>query len=134
MPELKTKCAKCGAEILVTTARRTGGICMKCEQAANPPNYAVTAEDEMRFKEIDKIVLRLHQGCSEEEFAQLRCPVCNGAVTLSVHPSLNAFCVRCADNTLHFIRHESTSRAPRWWKKRITGGWYDDPHCVQSQN
>lgn len=104
---------------------------MKCKQAANPPNYAVTVQDEMRFKEIDKIVQRLLQGCSEDEFAQLRCPVCAQRLVLSVHPNLRSFCVRCAANTLHFIRHESVSRAPRWWQNKISGGWFDDSQCAQ---
>ncbi|MGV3755621.1 MAG: hypothetical protein ACO1QS_09595 [Verrucomicrobiota bacterium] len=31
MPELKTKCNKCGTEILLTTAARTEGLCMPCK-------------------------------------------------------------------------------------------------------
>lgn len=49
MSEAKTKCTKCGVEILVTTAARTGGLCMPCK--TNPPSNeppptseAITAE------------------------------------------------------------------------------------------
>jgi len=31
MPEAKTKCSECDAEILETTAARTGGLCMPCK-------------------------------------------------------------------------------------------------------
>jgi hypothetical protein len=36
MSEAKTKCTVCGAEILATTASRTGGSCMPCK--VNPPS------------------------------------------------------------------------------------------------
>jgi len=32
MPEPKTRCTKCGAEILQATATRTGGLCMPCKR------------------------------------------------------------------------------------------------------
>src|SRR5689334_13496316 len=35
MPEAKTKCRECNAELLVATANRTGGVCMPCLQRAN---------------------------------------------------------------------------------------------------
>lgn len=49
MSEEKTKCIRCGVEILATTATRTGGLCMPCK--TNPPSNeppptaeAITAE------------------------------------------------------------------------------------------
>lgn len=36
MSEAKSRCAECGAEILATTATRTGGLCMPCK--TNPPS------------------------------------------------------------------------------------------------
>ena len=36
MEEAKTVCTKCGSEILVATAKRTGGICMACKNG--PPS------------------------------------------------------------------------------------------------
>jgi len=37
MTEAKTKCTTCGAEILVATAERTGGLCMPCKQGRPRP-------------------------------------------------------------------------------------------------
>jgi len=36
MPEPKTRCTKCGAEILQATATRTGGLCMPCKTGPKP--------------------------------------------------------------------------------------------------
>lgn len=37
MPQAKSKCVKCGAEILAATAERTGGLCMPCKQGRPLP-------------------------------------------------------------------------------------------------
>ena len=130
MAEAKTKCNECGAEILVATAERTGGSCMPCHQKANPITFEITPEDEERFRAINAIVARLVDGCSEEEFSSLRCPVCTGPLALSVHPRLRAFSVRCSSSTLHFCRHEAIATAPAWWHSYVTGGWYERPWDV----
>jgi len=44
MPELKTKCVKCGAEILATTSERTGGMCMPCKER-RPRPVRLSAEE-----------------------------------------------------------------------------------------
>jgi len=36
MSEPKVACIRCGSEILAATARRTGGICMPCQNGAPP--------------------------------------------------------------------------------------------------
>jgi len=36
MPEPKTRCNKCGTEILQATATRTGGLCMPCKNGWEP--------------------------------------------------------------------------------------------------
>lgn len=51
MPEqAKTNCTKCGAEILVATAERTGGLCMPCKQGRPRP---VTLAPEQAEAELD---------------------------------------------------------------------------------
>ena len=131
MPEPKTECRQCGAEILVATAKRTGGICMPCSQKANPQTYEITLQDEERIRKKREIIKRLIEGCSEEEFAALRCPICGSALNLHVHPNLQTFAVSCATNTLHLFMHESILAAPAWWNGRISGGWLDDGDSIR---
>ncbi len=97
---------------------------MPCQQRMNPPKYEVTSEDEERIGRIDAIIRRLKAGCSEEDFAKLRCPACGAALALHVHPNLHNFAVACTASTLHLMRHADISEAPAWWRSRITGGWY----------
>jgi len=127
MPEPKTKCSQCGALILLATAERTGGMCMPCKVRSDQPNvpkYEITPEDQERFRKIDEIFRRLMEGCTEEEFTNLRCPVCGAALIFHVHPKLHSFFVRCAASNLHLSRHGNISEAPAWWHGRIGGGWY----------
>jgi hypothetical protein len=44
MPQLKTKCVKCGVEILTTTAERTGGLCMPCKEH-RPHRVTLSAQE-----------------------------------------------------------------------------------------
>ncbi len=126
MAEPKTRCSQCGAEILLATAERNGGLCMPCKQRANPPRFEVTPQDEERFRKNDEILRRLLEGCSEEEFTKLRCPACGSVLTLHVHPNLRAFAVRCSVSTLHLMRHDKISKPPAWWNNRVGGEWLDD--------
>jgi hypothetical protein len=66
---------------------------------------------------------RLVDGCSEDEFANMRCPVCNGHLVL--HPRGRSFSIRCKTNALHLMKHGTTEKAPKWWAKWISGGWLD---------
>jgi len=127
MPEAKTRCIKCNAEILIATAERTGGSCMPCHRRANPVTLEVTVtpDDERRWRANDAIIARLLGGCSEGEFASLRCPVCDGALSLSVHPRLHSFCVRCVSSTLHLCRHGTITEAPAWWHAHVSDDWLD---------
>ena len=45
MPEAKTICAKCGYEMLATTAERTGGLCVPCSEGRKVDR---TARDHMQ--------------------------------------------------------------------------------------
>jgi hypothetical protein len=127
MPEAKSRCNECDTEILVVTAEQTGGLCIPCHRRANPATVevTVTSDDEMRWRKNDAIIARLLSGCSEDEFALLRCPVCDGALSLSVHPRLHSFCVRCVSSTLHLCRHETVAAPPGWWHAHVSGGWLD---------
>jgi hypothetical protein len=99
---------------------------MPCKQRANPPTYEVTAQDKERFRKNEEILRHLLEGCSEEEFTKLHCPVCGSALTLHVHPKLHTFTVSCSASTLHLMKHDRIAEAPAWWQSRISGGWYDD--------
>ena len=127
MPEPKTKCSQCGADILLATAERTGGVYMPCKRHSDQPTpteYEITPADEERFRKNDEIFRRLLEGCTEEEFTKLGCPVCGSALILNVHPELHTFSVRCPVSAAHLMRHESISEAPAWWHGRMLGGWY----------
>jgi hypothetical protein len=99
---------------------------MSCKHRADPTQYDISPQDEERLRKVDAIFRHLLGGCSEREFTKLRCPVCGSALTLHVHPNLHTFAVSCTASTLHFMRHDSISEAPIWWRTRIGGGWYDD--------
>jgi DNA replicative helicase MCM subunit Mcm2 (Cdc46/Mcm family) len=97
---------------------------MPCHQRANPPKTPeITADDIRRWEQIASIVRRVKEGCSEAEFAALRCPKCGAALALHVHPNLHTFAVFCTTSTLHMMKHESTAEAPTWWHNRITSDW-----------
>ena len=83
-----------------------------------------------RWRKIDAIFGSVLSGCSEEEFASLRCPVCDGGLQLDVHPKLRSFFVRCAVSSLHLGKHGEMEQSPTWWHSRVSGGWYEDsgPH------
>src|SRR5687768_7596299 len=120
MPEAKTKCSKCGTEVLVATSERTGGSCMPCHQRAQPISYDLTPDNERRVLAIDAIIRLVLGGCSEDEFGTLRCPVCGGSLRLNVHPNLRAFCVSCTVSSLHLCRSEEIQQAPAWWHSRVS--------------
>jgi hypothetical protein len=50
MTESKTKCTACGAEILVATAERTGGLCMPCKEGRPRPVILSPGEAEAELK------------------------------------------------------------------------------------
>ena len=85
-----------------------------------------TADDERRCLAIDAIFRLLLAGCSEEEFAAFRCPVCGGGLELNVHPDLRCFFVRCVASSVHLGKHGEIEQAPAWWQSRVSGGWYGD--------
>jgi hypothetical protein len=87
------------------------------------PHIEITSEDEARFRAIDAIFTQLVSGCSEDEFRELRCPVCGDSLTLNVHPKLHSFFVRCVSSSVHLGRHGEIVEAPSWWQSRVTGGW-----------
>jgi len=50
MTEAKTKCTACGAEILMATAERTGGLCMPCKQGIPRPVILSVHEAEVELQ------------------------------------------------------------------------------------
>ncbi len=64
------------------------------------------------------------EGCAEEQFDEMNCPTCGGPLTLSVHPDMRQFFVRCASDTTHVAMHGENAAAPEWWKAHLSGGWY----------
>ena len=50
MPEAKSKCVKCGAEILAATAERNGGLCMPCKQSRPLPVMLTASEAEAELE------------------------------------------------------------------------------------
>jgi hypothetical protein len=50
MSEIKSKCVKCGAEILTSTAERTGGLCLPCKQGRPRPVTLASEEAEVELE------------------------------------------------------------------------------------
>lgn len=75
---------------------------------------------------IGDIRARMVAGCSAEEFAVMRCPVCGGSLELCVHPRGRVFFVRCVADTTHVAFHAVNPDAPAWWAAHRSGGWLSE--------
>lgn len=75
---------------------------------------------------IEDIRRRVVCGCSAEEFAGLRCPVCESGLRLDSHPrpggSALVF-VRCLASSVHVSFTDRADVAPAWWAGHRSGGW-----------
>ena len=128
MAELKTACHNCRAEILATTAERNGGLCAPCHQAEHPIRFERTPADEARSRAIDEIRSQVLTGCSAEEFAALRCPVCGSPLRLDSHPRRRIVSVACVEDTSHVRFDGVFVEPPAWWSAHHRdGGWLFDP-------
>jgi len=62
--------------------------------------------------------------CSETQFSELHCPVCNGGLMFVVHPNGQRFFVRCEMSSTHLSMHGEYPNPPAWWGSHArTGGW-----------
>jgi hypothetical protein len=128
MAELKTACSDCRAEILLTTAERNGGLCAPCYRIGHPIRFELTPADEARLRAIDAIRGKVLTGCSAEEFAALRCPVCGGPLRLDAHPRRRIVSVGCVADTSHVRFDGVVAEPPAWWSiHHRDGGWLFDP-------
>jgi hypothetical protein len=131
MAEPKTACRNCRAVILVTTAERNGGLCAPCFIARQPVRPERTpAEEEARSRAITEIRDRLLAGCTAEEFAAMRCPVCGAVLNLSTLPrggTRAAIHVMCTSSLAHVAFHTGSPVAPEWWAEHRSGGWLTEP-------
>jgi hypothetical protein len=129
MEELKTTCCRCGREILATTAERLGGLCALCHYADNPHRFELPPDFEQRRQAIDEIRKKVLAGCSAEEFAVLKCPVCASKLKIDTHPrpgdSAYVF-VACTIDTSHVAFTDEAEIAPHWWVAHRSGGWLID--------
>ena len=66
----------------------------------------------------------LSEGCSHEEFLQMRCPKCHGDLQVTVHPKGRKFFVRCTKDSTHLAMQGESENPPEWFRERIGGGWY----------
>ncbi|MEX2172456.1 MAG: hypothetical protein WD851_24255 [Pirellulales bacterium] len=82
------------------------------------------AETSDRFLAIESIRERLIEGCSEEEFATLYCPVCGAVLSINVHQNHSTFHVRCTRDGTHVSFHDRSDCKPAWWVAHMRGGWY----------
>ena len=69
---------------------------------------------------------RLVAGCSAEEFAGMRCPVCGGRLELDVHSRGRMFFVRCVADTTHVAFHAVNPDASAWWAAHRSSGWISE--------
>jgi hypothetical protein len=68
---------------------------------------------------IDQITASIAAGCSEEEFRQLRCPVCDSVLELRVQPGLGV-CTAMCRQPMHLRWHiRPRQEAPAWWGKYV---------------
>ena len=66
----------------------------------------------------------LTNGCSEEQFEQMRCPKCGQTITLTVHANKKKFFVRCSVDSTH-MSFQGECESPEEWRSRLVGaGWY----------
>ena len=78
---------------------------------------------------IDDIRCRVVGGCSAEEFASLRCPMCGVGLKLDSHPRPTgaAFVfVGCVVSTEHVSLTDRAAVPPAWWAAHRSGGWLID--------
>ena len=78
---------------------------------------------EAQYKEIRE---KLTDGCSEDEFKAMRCPVCGGPLVLQVHPSLSMLTVQCIEPGFHIRLHIEPKTSPVWLKAHVGGAWTKD--------
>ena len=73
----------------------------------------------------EHVLAQLTAGCSEAEFEAMRCPRCDGRLTISVNPDGRTFFVRCIADSTHLAMHGESHTPPEWWQRRIKSlGWY----------
>ena len=72
----------------------------------------------------DRIREVLHSECSEEDFLSLKCPQCDGELTLQVNHDGKRFFVRCIDDNTHLAMHGTNETPPAWFDKMPQAGWY----------
>lgn len=123
MTEQQITCIECGNVILQSTALARGGLCAPCHQRAATVRVELSMRDEQVLRAIDVIRTRLRDGCSDEEFNRMACPVCGSGLSLSVAPTLQAFHVRCPQDSTHVSFHEGVMSVPEWWQAHVKG-WY----------
>src|SRR5262245_1504033 len=83
----KTKCAKCAAEILISTAERTGGLCMPCKQgwiktpplAYIPPSRHDSALDPELFRLFELAFLEFERN---GKVSSVHCDKCGGLIEI----------------------------------------------------
>jgi hypothetical protein len=72
----------------------------------------------------DQIRKALTEGCSEEDFLQIRCPKCGSEVLFVVHPNGKTFFVRCMADNAHLSMHDQNPTPPQWWNRFMQkAGW-----------
>ena len=122
----RVKCTVCDNMILPQTASANGGQCGPCHRRADPLRFENTPDDEARSRMIEEIRGRVLGGCSDEEFAALRCPVCGSGLTLDSHPRPSGAAlvfVACSTSTVHVGFTDRAVVAPAWWAAHRSGGW-----------
>ena len=73
---------------------------------------------------IEQIRSLLVDGCTENQFEEMRCPKCGQALTLTVHENRKKFFVRCSNNSTHLAFQGESLKSHDWWAKLVGSGWY----------
>lgn len=75
---------------------------------------------------------KLMNGCSEDEFRAMRCPVCGKSLVLEVHPTRPMLIVRCTRRGLHIRWQIEPKMRPEWLDAYIGGLWVKDWKIAES--
>ena len=124
------RCPICGSELDFEVHPEGRQFFMRCQsdsahlamtgETLNPPDWY---ENRMVMKmpaSHRRIKDALTAGCSQKEFAEMRCPICGDELRLAVDQKLRAFHVRCQSDSTHLSMHGEILKPPEWYRNKVT--------------
>ena len=122
-------CPVCGDELLLGVHADSRQFFVRCQ--SNRTHFEMVGETvalpdgstkRMRT-EIPESYKRINDalmaGCSEQEFAEMRCPICGDELDFAVHSEGRQFIMRCQSDSAHLAMTGETLNPPGWYAKRM---------------